>query len=547
MDQFDYIIIGAGSAGCVLADRLSADGSSKILVLEAGGSDNRFWIKVPLGYGMTFFDRRVNWAYETEPVPGLNNRRIYWPRGKVVGGSSSINASVYMRGLPADFDDWRSLGNSGWGWSDVLPYFRRSENFLGQPGGGNGPLAISEIGERAHPLKQYLFDAAAELGLPRTSNMNSDQPLGAGSNGDQPEGVGLYQINVKDGRRWSAADAFLRPALRRGNVALTTGALVTRILIENGRAVGVEYRRDGRMEKAYAKASVILSGGAVNSPQLLQLSGIGPAALLRQYGIDVIHDNAAVGAHLQDHLAVTYSYKANRPTLNDTLRPLLGKLKAGLTYLATRKGPLSISVNQCGGLIRSHPDAPRPDLQLYYNPVTYYGAGSGDKRRYEMDAFSGFILCFQPCRPTSRGKIGIRSADPAAAPSIEPNYLATAEDAAVAIAGGRLMREMENTKAYRSLIAERIPPLLAEMTDADILADFRARSSTVYHPTSTCRMGSASGDAVVDQQLRVFGVDGLRVVDASVFPTVTSANTNAPTIMVAQKAADHILADAKSR
>jgi len=546
MDQFDYIIIGAGSAGCVLADRLSADGRSKILVLEAGGSDNRFWIKVPLGYGMTFFDRRVNWAYETEPVLGLNNRRIYWPRGKVVGGSSSINASVYMRGLPADFDDWRALGNSDWGWSDVLPYFRRSENFLGQPGSGHGPLTISEIGEQAHPLKQYLFDAAAELDLPRTNNMNSGPSPGTGRNGDQPEGIGLYQINVRDGRRWSAADAFLRPALQRGNVALTTRALVTRILIENGRAVGVEYRRHGRLEKAFARASVILSGGAVNSPQLLQLSGVGPAALLRQHGIDVLHDNAAVGAHLQDHLAVTYSYKANRPTLNDTLRPLLGKLKAGLTYLATRKGPLSISVNQCGGLVRSHRDAPRPDIQLYYNPVTYYGAGSGDKRRYEMDAFSGFILCFQPCRPTSRGKIGIRSADPAAAPSIEPNYLATAEDAAVAVAGGRLMREMENTKAYRSLIAERIPPLLADMTDADILADFRARSSTVYHPTSTCRMGGASGEAVVDQQLRVFGVDGLRVVDASVFPTVTSANTNAPTIMVAQKAADHILAEAKS-
>ena len=280
---------------------------------------------------------------------------------------------------------------------------------------------------------------------------------------------------------------------------------------------------------------------------MLQLSGIGPAALLRQYGIDVRLDNAAVGAHLQDHLAITYSYRSNRPTLNDTLRPLFGKLRAGLTYLATRKGPLSISVNQCGGLLRSHPDAPRPDLQLYYNPVTYYGAGSGANRHYEMDAFSGFILCFQPCRPTSRGEIAIRSADPMAAPRIAPNYMSTAEDDALAIAGGRLMRQFENTKAYRSLIAERIPPLLADMSDADILADFRARASTVYHPTSTCRMGSHVGEAVVDQQLRVHGIDGLRVVDASVFPTVTSANTNAPTIMVAQKAADYILAAEKAR
>jgi choline dehydrogenase len=546
MDSFDYIIVGAGSAGCVLADRLSENGRFKVLVLEAGGSDNRFWIKVPLGYGMTFFDRRVNWAYESEKVPGLNNRQIYWPRGKVVGGSSSINASVYMRGLPADFDDWRDLGNPGWGWSDVLPAFQRSENFITRSDNANprGPLAITEIGDRAHPLKQTLFDAAAELGLPRTDNMNGSGPKGDGSNTEQSEGVGLYQINTKDGRRWSAADAFLRPALARGNVKLEIRALVNRVLIENGRAIGVEYTQGGRQVKALAKAEVILSGGAVNSPQLLQLSGIGPGALLRQHRIEVLVDNDAVGGNLQDHLAVTYSYRANRPTLNDSLRPLLGKLKAGLIYLATRKGPLSISVNQCGGLLRSHAEAPRPDIQLYYNPVTYYGAGSGDQRRYEMDRYSGFILCYQPSRPTSRGTINIRSNDPAIAPAIAPNYLSTDADAAVAIAGGKFIRQLENTRAFQSLIAERMPPVLAGMSDAEILADFRARASTVYHPTSTCRMGSKIGAAVVDQQLRVFGVDRLRVVDASVFPAVTSANTNAPTMMVAQKAADIILSQA---
>ncbi len=537
MDTFDFIIVGAGSAGCLLADRLSADGRHSVLVLEAGGSDRRFWIGVPLGYGMTFFDRRVNWAYETEPVPTLTNRIIYWPRGKVLGGSSSINASVYFRGLPHDFDDWRDMGNPGWGWDDVLPYFERSTNFIDGQGRkrGTGPLAISEITQQAHPLKRYLFEAAAEIGLPRTDDMN----------GPSPEGVGLYQINVRDGRRCSAADAFLRPAMRRPNVRVETGALATKILFAQNRATGIEYRQHGRLQTAQARVNVILSGGAVNSPQLLQLSGIGPAALLQRHGIEILLDNPAVGGGLQDHLAMSYSYKSRQPTLNDELRPLFGKLRAGLRYLATRRGPLSISVNQCGGLVRSRPEAKQPDLQLYYNPITYSAAGSGANKRYVMDPFSGFILCFQPSRPTSRGRIDIASPDPQAAPKIAPNYLSTNEDIDIAIAGGRLIRQIESTKAFQSLIAAGLPPLLATMSDSEILEDFRARASTCYHPTSTCRMGPRPGEAVVDGRLKVHGVDGLRVVDASVFPAVTSANTNAPTVMVAERAAEIILAETK--
>ena len=533
MTSFDFIIIGAGSAGCVLADRLTENGRYNVLVVEAGGSDRRFWIRVPIGYGKTFFDRRVNWAYETEPVAGLNNRQIYWPRGRVLGGSSSINASVYLRGLPEDFDDWRDMGNTGWGWADVEPYFSRSIHVIDPQGRktGDGPLAVSEITDQAHPLKRYFFDAAKEMALPRTDNMN----------GSSPEGVGLYQINVRNGRRCSAADAFLRPAMRRANLKVETGALVTRILINGKRAVGIEYGRHGETYRAMARAEVIVSGGAVNTPQLLQLSGIGPGDVLRRHGIDVVMENDAVGGNLQDHLAMTYSYKSRQKTLNNELRPLSGRLRAGLRYVATRRGPMSLSVNQCGGFVRSQPQAAKPDLQLYFNPITYSSVGSGATRHYEIDPFPGFILCFQPCRPTSRGRIDLRSADPAVPPHIDPNYMATAEDAAKAVAGGRLIQRIEATQSFRSLIDEPLPPALAQLTDEAILEDFRNRASTCYHPTSTCRMGRQPGEAVVDGNLLVFGLDGLRVVDASVFPAVTSGNTNAPTIMVAEKASELIL------
>ncbi|MDY0881519.1 GMC family oxidoreductase [Dongia soli] len=533
MTSFDFIIIGAGSAGCVLANRLTADGRYNVLVVEAGGSDRRLWIQVPIGYGKTFFDRRVNWAYETESVSGLNDRKIYWPRGRVLGGSSSINASVYLRGLPEDFDDWRDMGNAGWGWADVEPYFNRSTHFTDRQGRrtGEGPLAVSEITDQAHPLKQYFFDAAKEIALPRTDDMN----------GPAPEGVGLYQINVRNGRRCSAADAFLRPAMRRPNLKVETDALVTRILIDSRRAVGIEYRRDGQTHRAMARAEVIVSGGAVNTPQLLQLSGIGPAEVLRRHGIDIITENAAIGGNLQDHLAMTYSYKSRQRTLNNELRPLFGRLRAGLRYVATRRGPLSLSVNQCGGFVRSQPQAARPDLQLYFNPITYSPVGRGGARRYEIDPFPGFILCFQPCRPTSRGRIDLRNSAPESPPLIHPNYLATNEDAAKAIAGGRLIQRIEATRAFQSLIEEPLPPALAGLSDEEILEDFRNRASTCYHPTSTCRMGRLPGEAGVDANLLVFGIDRLRVVDASVFPAVTSGNTNAPTIMVAEKASELIL------
>jgi choline dehydrogenase len=534
--DFDYIIVGAGSAGCVLADRLSADGRANVLVIEAGGSDNRLWIKMPIGYGRTFADPAVNWKYQTEANPGLGGRTMYWPRGRVVGGSSSINALVYCRGMPVDFDDWRRMGNAGWGWDDVLPYFEASERRVDSRGAarGAGALDVKDVSPFLHATRAHWFDAARELALPATDDFN----------GPQPEGVGCYQVTIRAGRRWSAADAFLRPALRRPNLSLRTNAWVSRVLIEQGRASGVEYVQDGKTQRVTARREVILSGGAVNSPQLLQLSGIGPGPLLQRLGIPVRVDNPAVGGNLQDHLAVSYSFKATQPTLNDQLRSPLAKLIAGTRYLLTRTGPLSLSVNQFGGFLRADPAAERPDVQVYFNPVTY-GAGDANRKRIDVDPFPGFILCFQPTRPTSRGRIDLAGPDYRDAPRIQPNYLSTEKDVQDVINGGRLMQLIARTRAMRSLIREPIAPALETMTPEDLLADFRARAATVYHPVSTCRMGPSAADSVVDSSLRVYGVERLRVVDASIFPTVTSANTNAPTLMVAQKAAALILQDAR--
>ena len=532
VESVDFIIIGAGSAGCVLADRLTASGRDRVLVLEAGGPDGSFWIRTPIGYGRTFADPAVNWKYQTGPNPELGGRTMYWPRGRVVGGSSSINALVYCRGMPIDFNDWRDMGNAGWGWDDVRPYFEKNERRVDPEGRAlsDGPLDVKDVRPFLHPTQATWVAAAQELGLPYTDDFN----------GSEPEGLGCYRITVREGRRWSAADAFLRPALGRPNLRVETGAWVRRIRMDGKRAVGVEYVQGGVARVAAATREVILCGGAVNSPQILQLSGIGPAALLGEFGIPVVLDNPAVGANLQDHLAVSYYYEATRPTLNNELHSVWAKLLAGIRYLATRGGPLGLSVNQFGGFVRSRPGGSRPDQQLYFSPVTY-GAGDATRRRINVDPFPGCLLCFQPSRPTSRGRIDIASADFRAPPAIAPNYLSTAEDIADVIHGGRFIQRIARTRALQALIAKPVGPDVLAMDDAALVADFRARAATVYHPVSTCRMGPEPAGSVVDPQLRVHGIGGLRVVDASVFPTVTSGNTNAPTLMVARRAADLIL------
>jgi choline dehydrogenase len=534
LDDFDFIVVGAGSAGCVLAERLSADPNHRVLVVEAGGDDRRFWIKTPIGYGKTFHHPTLNWRYTAEPDPGLAGRAAYWPRGKVLGGSSSINALVYSRGLPGDYDDWRAAGNPGWGWSDVEPVFRKFERRILADGTavGGGALFVADREAEYHPIKRHFYAAAREVGLP----VAGEAGVAAG------QGVGAYAITTRQGLRCSAADAFLRPAMARRNLDVRTHALVQRILFEDGRAVGIEYRRGGSLERATARAEVLVAAGAVNSPQLLQLSGIGPAALLQDLGIATVYANPAVGGGLQDHLGVDYLFRATEPTLNDVLGSWSGRLSAGFSFLLSRSGPLSLSVNQMGGLVPASRNAPNPMVQLYFNPLSYSTKYVGRRPLLRPDPHPGFILGFNPCRPKSTGRIDIRSADPAAPPRIVPNYLSDSQDIADVITCARLIGRLLETRALRGLIAG---PLRFDVTKADeaaIVADFKARCSTVYHPCGTCRMAPEDLGGVVDGECRVYGVQGLRVIDASIFPNITSANTNAPTIMAAHRAAALIAA-----
>ena len=540
MAEYDYVIVGAGSAGCVLANRLTESGKHRVLLLEAGGSDRKFWVRTPIGYGRTFYDSRVNWMYLTEPDPETGGRVSYWPRGKVLGGSSSINAMVYIRGQPGDFDDWEAAGNPGWGWRDVLPYFQRAENNAlgeGDLRGVGGPLDVADASASMHPLCQNYLRGCGELGFEIVNDMN----------GSRHECVGLYQITTRNGVRASAATAYLRPAMRRPNLRVVTGAHATKILFEGSRAIGVEYVRGGRTERVLAGREVILSAGSINSPQLLQLSGVGPSEVLQRHGIPVVQDMPAVGRNLQDHLGVDYLYSSRLPTLNDDLYPWHGKLRAGLKYVLTRRGPLSLSVNQGGGFIRTRPGLTRPNLQLYFSPVSYLKAPPGTRPLMNPDPYSAFLLGFSTCRPVSRGFIEIGSRDPFGPPKIHPNYLSAHEDMIEQLDGVRFMRRLAATPSMRAIIEAEMKPGRAVQSEEELIADIRQRCGTVFHPVGTCMMGPDPSRTVVDSRLRVHELTGLRVIDASVFPNVTSGNTNAPTIMVAEKGADIVLHDAESR
>lgn len=528
--SYDFIIVGAGSAGCVLANRLSQDPNNSVLLLEAGGSDRRFWIKVPLGYAFTFRDPKVNWKYNTEPDPNMDNRSGYWPRGKVIGGSSSINAMAYFRGLPNDFDDWQKAGATGWNWETVKATYEGLETHLSDgKSQGTGPVVVSDLREQMHPFSARFLEAAQQMGLPTPDNSSVAH-----------EGWSYVRSTMKDGKRFSAADAFLRPARQRPNLTIVKNAMVQKLTLREGRATGVIYKMKGRDIHVSANKDIVLSAGAIGSVQILQVSGIGPRDVLQNAGVDVVHDLPQVGRGLQDHLALTVYFETNERTLNDDIGGYFGRLWAGMRYIFTRKGPLSVPVNQTSGFARSSDDVETPDLQLYANPVAYSMDANG---KLIVKRTSGFLLSAQPARSTSRGRVEITSPDVAVAPKIEPNSLSTQYDQDMAIATGRMVQKMANTPAMRAVTTAQVTPEFMEMNDAELLALFRKTAATVFHPTSTCRMGKTKADSVVDARLGVHGIKGLRVVDASTFPNITSGNTNAPTMMLAQRASDLILQD----
>jgi len=529
-DPFDFVVIGAGSAGCVLANRLTASGRYRVLLLEAGGKDRSPWIHIPLGYGKHFTNPKVNWLYASEPEAEVGNRRIAQPRGKVLRGSSSINGLVYMRGQREDYDWWRELGNTGWDYAGVLPYFRKAEDQ--QRGaddyhGVGGPLAVSDPSE-PHPLCEAYLAAADECGHPRNPDFN----------GATQEGFGYVQLTLRNGFRSSAATGYLRPARRRGNLSVVTRAHATRILFSGKRATGVEYLVGGSLSSAQARREVIVAGGSFNSPQLLQLSGIGPASLLQNFGIPIVADVPGVGMNLQDHCTGRLVYECTEPfTLNDAVRNPVRGLATALRYVFLRKGLLTMGASYAAGFIRSGPAVPTPDIQ------TSISLFSADKAGDPLHRFSGFSLAARLLRPESRGSVLIQSADPLRAPAIKPSYFSVSKDREALLAGMKATRRLAETLALRRYIVREHDPGPSCASDADLLDYLRARGGIAYHPVGTCKMGN-DASAVVDERLRVHGIPGLRVVDASIMPAIVSGNTNAPTIMIAEKGADMILQDA---
>jgi choline dehydrogenase len=539
MSDYDYIIVGAGSAGSVLANRLSKNPSNSVLLIEAGGSDRRFYIQMPIGYGKTYHQKAVNWMYMAEPSPEAGNRSSYWPRGKVLGGSSSINAMVYVRGNPKDFDDWHKAGNPGWSYSELLPYFKRMESW--QNGGdnyrgGEGPLNVSDVSSQLHPLCQNFIAAGEEIGLSFNPDMN----------GEEQEGVGHYQITTHLGRRMSTSRAYLRPVMKRKNLTVIMKAQVTRILFKGNQTIGVEFKKNKIIHQVKANREVILSAGSVNSPQLLQLSGIGPESVLMDAKVPIIHHSPAVGKNLQDHLGVSYFYKSKVPTLNDQLSPWWGKILQGARYILTRTGPLSLSVNQSGGFVRTRVGLKSPNIQLYFSPVSYSLEPPGRRAMLNPDPFSAVLLGVSNCKSNSRGQIRIKNDNPMEPPIIEPNYLSHKDDVRDLLDGVKLLRKLAQTKSFSKVIYDEFRPGPDCKSDSELIEDIKENAWTVFHPSSTCRMGPDPLKNVVDSSLKVYGIKGLRVADASIFPELISGNINAATIMIGEKASDLILEDMNS-
>jgi choline dehydrogenase len=535
---YDYIIVGAGSAGCILAHRLSESGQHRVLLIEAGGEDKSFWFKLPVGYIHSYFNPETNWMDYSTPQIQLGGRSVYAPRGKVLGGSGSINAMIYVQGQRQDFDDWRDAGNPGWGFDDVQAYFRKLESHPqgGSAGRGHaGRIGITPMRGMTHPICDDYLAACDALNLPRTADFN----------GAQFEGAGIYETNIRNGQRSSSSVEYLAPARARANLTVMTHTQALHLLFAPGSAPkvqGVRVRQGGLDVDLLATREVIVSAGAVGSPQLLQCSGIGHGDDLQPLGIVVRQHLPRVGRNLQDHLCASFYYRANRPTLNDQFNSLWGQMRAGLQYLLTRRGPLSMSVNQAGGFFKGTAQAPVPNLQLYFNPLSYTIPASPNAR-LKPEPYSGFLMAFNACRPSSSGQVRVTCAAASERPVIDPNYLSTAQDQEEVLQAMRLIRRLSETAPLRRLIEAEVAPGLNTQSDEQMLAYFKAHCGSIYHLCGTCAMGPDAQSSVVDAQLRVHGVQGLRVVDASVFPNITSGNINAPTMMVAEKAADLVLAD----
>lgn len=528
--DFDHLIIGAGSAGCALAYRLARAGR-RVALLEAGGSDRRFYVQMPLGYGKLYFDPAVNWCYRTEPDPGLDGQADFWPRGKLLGGSSSINAMVWCRGHRADYDDWEAAGNPGWGWEAALEGYRQIEaaETPGAHRGRSGPLRI-RAGRVLHPLVRPFLAACAAAGLPLAEDLNTPEP----------EGIGTYELTIAGGRRNSAARAFLRPALATGRVALRTGAHVRRLIVEGGRVEGAVYAWRGAELRVRA-GETVLSAGAIGSPHLMMLSGLGPGAELARHAIAVVRDLPAVGANLSDHQGLNYTWRMTVPTLNDRLRPWWGKALAGVQWLLGGQGPLGASINHAGGFFRTDPGRPRPNMQLYFQAFSTLIPRQGERPVLSPDPFPGLSIGLSNGRPRSLGRIGLASPDPLAAPRISMRAYDHPEDLAEMLAAVKWLRRIAATEPFAALVAEELRPGPEVQGDAALIADLRRRSGTVFHPCGTCRMGPDPASAVVDADLRVHGVPGLRIADASVFPNLITGNTNAPAILVGWLGAERML------